>query len=158
VDRIGEPLAARVGGPSMRLAVLAARFNGWLDRLSPWQARGLALLLGGLSALALPPLHVVPVLAVTIPGLVLLIDRGRRGRAAIVTGWCFAFGYFVVGIYWVANALLAVAPLFGWLLPLAIAGAVGGLSALLAFFPALAVGAARALWMKGAARILVLAI
>ena len=34
-------------------------------------------------------------------------------------------------------------PAFGWLLPFAIAGAVGGLSALLAAFPALAVGLAR---------------
>ena len=142
----------------MRVTILAARLNAWLDRLSPWRARGLALLLGGLSALALPPVYAVPILALTIPGLVLLIDRAPGVRAAIATGWCFAFGYFVAGIYWVANALLAVAPLFGWLLPLAIAAAVGGLSAFLAVFPALAVGTARALWVRGAARVLVLAI
>jgi len=158
VDRADESFAARVGGLAMRVTILAARLNAWLDRLSPWRARGLALLLGGLSALALPPVYAVPILALTIPGLVLLIDRAPRVRAAIATGWCFAFGYFVAGIYWVANALLAVAPLFGWLLPLAIAAAVGGLSAFLAVFPALAVGAARALWVRGAARVLILAI
>jgi len=158
-DRIDASLAAaRVGGPAMRLTLLAARLDAWLDGLSPWRARGLALLLGALAALALPPVYALPILLVSISGLVLLIDRTPHWRAAIVTGWCFAFGYFVAGIYWIANALLAVAPLFGWLLPLAIAGAVGGLSAFLAVFPALAIGTARVLWPKGPARIVVLAI
>ncbi len=86
------------------------------------------------------------------------MDRTPRPLAAIALGWFFAFGYFVAGIYWVANALLSVSAEFGWLLPFAIAGAVGGLSALLAAFPALAVGLARILWPAGPARVLVLAI
>ena len=134
------------------------RLAAWLDRQSRWRMRGLALLLGALAAGALPPVYAVPVLAVSFSGLVLLVDRTPRPLAAVALGWCFGFGYFVAGIYWVANALLSVASTFGWLLPFAIVGAVGGLSALLAVFPAGAVGLARVLWPAGPARILALAL
>ena len=137
---------------------MAKRLGAWLDRQSPWRMRAMAFLLGALGAAALPPVYAVPVLIVSFSGLVLLVDRTPRLHAAIALGWFFAFGYFVAGIYWVANALLSVSSAFGWLLPFAIAGAVGGLSALLAVFPALAVGLARVLWPAGPARVLVLAI
>jgi len=148
----------RTGGGTQYAAVIAVCVGAWLDRLSPWRARGIALLLGALAALALPPIYAVPVLAVSFSGLLLMVDRTPRFVAAVGLGWCFAFGYFVVGLYWVANALVAVSATFGWLLPFAIAGAVGGLSALLAAFPALAIGLARVLWPGGPARALVLAI
>jgi apolipoprotein N-acyltransferase len=150
--------APRAGGIQQRISVVATCVRAWLDRLTPWRARAWALLLGALASLALPPIHAVPVLIASFSGLVLLMDRTPRFISAVGLGWCFAFGYFVVGIYWVANALLAVPAAFGWLLPFAIAGAVGGLSALLAAFPALAVGAARIVWPAGPARLLVLAI
>jgi apolipoprotein N-acyltransferase len=137
---------------------MARRLGAWLDRQPPWRARAIAFLLGALGAAALPPVYAVPVLIVSFSGLALLVDRTPRPLAAIALGWFFAFGYFVAGIYWVANALLSVSSAFGWLLPFAIAGAVGGLSALLAAFPALAIGLARILWPAGPARILVLAI
>ncbi len=150
--------AMRTGGGAQYVAVLAVCVRAWLDRLSPWRARGTALLLGALAALAMPPIYAVPVLIISFSGLLLLVDRAPRFAAAVGLGWCFAFGYFVVGLYWVANALLAVSASFGWLLPFAVAGAVGGLSALLAAFPALAIGVARILWPHGPSRILVLAI
>jgi len=134
------------------------RLTAWLDRQSRWRMRGLAFLLGALAAAALPPVYAVPVLAISFSGLVLMMDRTPRPLAAVALGWCFAFGYFVAGIYWVANALLSVAATFGWVLPFAIVGAVGGLSALLAVFPAGAVGLARVLWPAGPARVLVLAL
>jgi apolipoprotein N-acyltransferase len=150
--------AMRAGAAAPGLSVMARRLGAWLDRQSPWRVRAMAFLLGTLGAAALPPVYAVPVLVVSFSGLVLLVDRTPRTLAAIALGWFFAFGYFVAGIYWVANALLSVSSAFGWLLPFAIAGAVGGLSALLAVFPALAVGLARVLWPAGLARILVLAI
>lgn len=114
--------------------------------------------IGALAAAALPPVYLLPVLAVSFGGLVLLIDRTARWTDAVVLGWCFGFGYSVAGVYWVAHALLSVSSAFGWLLPFAIAGAVGGLSALLGCFTAIAVGMSRAFWPGGPARILVLAI
>jgi apolipoprotein N-acyltransferase len=148
----------RAGGTRQRIAVMAACVRAWLDRLSPGRAWGLAFVLGALASLALPPIHAVPVLVASFSGLVLLMDRTYRFMSAVGLGWCFAFGYFVAGIYWVANALLAVPAAFGWLLPFAMAGAVGGLSALLAAFPALAVGVARMVWPAGPARLLVVAV
>jgi apolipoprotein N-acyltransferase len=148
----------RAGGTGQRISVMATGVRAWLDRLTPWRARGLAFLLGAFASLTLPPIHAVPVLIVSFSALVLLMDRTPRFISAVGLGWCFSFGYFVAGIYWVANALLAVPAAFGWLLPFAIAGAVGGLSALLAAFPALAIGVARVVWPAGPARLLVLAI
>ncbi len=150
--------AMRAGAAAPRLSVVFGRLGAWLDRQSPWRLRGMALLLGALGAAALPPVYALPVLIASFSGLVLLADRTPRPLAAIALGWCFGLGYFVAGIYWVANALLSVSAAFGWLLPIAITGAVGGLSALLAAFPALAVGLARILWPSGPARILVLGI
>ena len=148
----------RAGAAAPGLSAVSGRFGAWLDRQSPWRMRAMAFLLGALGAAALPPVYAVPVLIVSFSGLLLLVDRAPRPLAAIALGWCFAFGYFVAGIYWVANALLSVSSAFGWLLPFAIAGAVGGLSALLAAFPALAIGLSRILWPAGPARVLVLAI
>jgi apolipoprotein N-acyltransferase len=151
-------VAMRAGAAAPGSSVTARRLGAWLDRQSPWRARAIAFLLGALGAAALPPVYAVPVLIVSFSGLVLLVDRTPRPLAAIALGWFFAFGYLVAGIYWVANALLSVSSAFGWLLPFAIAGAVGGLSALLAAFPAFAIGVARILWPAGPARVLVLAI
>jgi apolipoprotein N-acyltransferase len=145
---------AAAPGSSAKFRSLGA----WLNRQSPWRLRGIALLLGALGAAALPPVYALPVLILSFSGLALLVDRTPRPLAAIALGWFFAWGYFVAGIYWVANALLSVSSAFGWLLPFAIVGAVGGLSALLAAFPALAVGLARMLWPAGPARVLVLAV
>src|SRR5262245_29544565 len=63
--------ALRVGRSGFRARVLVARVQAWLDRLSPWRARGYALLLGALAALALPPIYAVPVLLISFSGLVL---------------------------------------------------------------------------------------
>ena len=148
----------RAGAAAPRMSVRGSRLGAWLDRQSRWRLRGMALLLGALGAAALPPVYALPVLIVSFSGLILLVDRTPQPLGAIGLGWCFGFGYFVAGIYWVANALLAVSSTFGLLLPFAITVAVGGLSALLAVFPALAVGLARILWPAGPARVLVLAI
>jgi apolipoprotein N-acyltransferase len=55
-----------------------------------------------------------------------------------VAGWWFGFGHFVIGLYWVGEALLVDPAKFGWMIPFA----VFGLSAGLALFPALAVALA----------------
>lgn len=140
-----------------RLSLLD-RITGWIDRQTLPRSCVLSFFIGALAAAALPPVYALPVLLVSFGGLVLLIDAARGWRRATVIGWCFAFGYFVAGTYWVANALIAVSSNFGWVLPFAIAGAVCGLSALLSCFPALAVGASRAVWPVGPARVLVLAV
>ncbi len=124
-----------------------------------WRRWLIAFAAGSLSALAMAPFNAWPILFLTFPVLVWLIDGAAAGRwggvmVAAVTGWWFGFGYFVVGLYWIGYAFLVDAPTFGWLLPFAVIG----LPAVLGFYTALAAGLARMLWTRGATRILALAV
>lgn len=111
---------------SGRLAALAARVSG----LTGWRRRGLGLGLGLVSALALPPLGLLPVLLLTLPGLVWLLDGSRDRRGAFGAGFWFGTGWFMAGLYWISIALLIEPWKTGWMVPFA----VFGLSALLGAF------------------------
>jgi apolipoprotein N-acyltransferase len=124
-----------------------------------WRRLLVAFLAGASTALALPPMNVWPMPFVTFPVLVWLIDGSPGGRfgavtAAAAAGWWFGFGYFLAGLYWVGNAFLVDAKTFGWLLPFAVIALPAGL----AFFMAFGVALARLIWIRGAARVLALAI
>ena len=119
-----------------------------------WRRRLIAFALGAVSALAMAPFDAWPVLFLTFPALVWLIDGTGVGRfggvtAAAATGWWFGFGYFLAGLYWIGYAFLVDAPTFGWLLPVAVIG----LPAVAAIYMAFGVALARMLWMRGAMRI-----
>ena len=123
-----------------------------------WQRVAIACGAGALSALALAPFNAWPIMFLTLPVLVWLIDGSAAGRlggivAAAGAGWWFGFGYFLAGLYWVGYAFLVDAKTFGWLLPIAVAGLPAGL----ALFTAAGAALARALWARGATRILALA-
>ncbi len=124
-----------------------------------WRRWLIAFAAGALAALAMAPFNFWPILFLTFPTLVWLIDgtgtgygRGIRSSAAI--GWWFGFGYFLAGLYWVGYAFLVDAPTFGWLLPIAVLGLPAGLAIFTAFGTALA----RLLWTRGATRILALGV
>jgi apolipoprotein N-acyltransferase len=124
-----------------------------------WRRRLIAFAAGAVSALAMAPFDAWPVLFLTFPTLVWLMDGvGDRGWSGVVAaaaiGWWFGFGYFVAGLYWIGYAFLVDAPTFGWLLPFAVIG----LPAVLAIYTALATALARILWTRGALRILALGI
>jgi apolipoprotein N-acyltransferase len=110
--------------------------------------------LGAALALALPPLYALPLVALAFTGLRWLLD-GARGRvSAFLTGWWFGFGYFIAGLYWIANALLTDAARWGWLVPIAVPGIAAGL----AFFAAAATLAAHLLCRRGPGRVVALAV
>jgi apolipoprotein N-acyltransferase len=135
------------------LSAMAHGIGAWLGGLTRWRRRGVLVVMGALAALALPPVHAVPLLFIAFPVLVWLIDRAPGPRAAFAAGWWFGFGHFVVGIYWITHSLLTEPEKFAWMIPFA----VGGLGGVLAVFPALAAVAAR-LVGGGVARIVTLAI
>ena len=108
--------------------------------------------LGLLSAAALPPLHVVPVLLICVPGLLRLIGTRDGWRGAAKLGFWFGFGHHLLGLYWITEAILVEAGTFWWLVPIA----VPALSAVLAVFIAAPCAVAR-LAPAGLARVLVLA-
>ncbi len=83
----------------------------WLAARRPWQRMGLAFLLGALATAAFAPLYAIPVLLVSFPGLILLLEATPSKKGAFWVGWFFGFGHFLTGFYWVANALaIAGAP------------------------------------------------
>lgn len=127
-----------------------------------WQRRFLAVLCGALTALALPPFGWSPVLLLTFPCFVWLLDgalevdgqeNGTRFRTGFFLGWLFGFGYFLAGLWWIGAAFLVEADRFAWLLPFAVLAMPAGL----AFFTALGVALAALLWSDQFRRILLLA-
>jgi apolipoprotein N-acyltransferase len=124
-----------------------------------WRRWAIAFATGAFSVLALPPFGLWPVLFLTFPVLVWLLDGAAAGRfggvlAAAAAGWWFGFGYFLAGLYWVGHAFLVDAEIFGWLLPFAVTALPAGL----ALFTAAGTALARLLWTRGPIRILSLAI
>ena len=123
-----------------------------------WKRALIALVAGALSSLAMAPFNAWPVLFLTFPVAVWLIDGAGAGRAqglpaAALTGFWFGLGYFVPGLYWIGNAFLVEADTFGWLLPFAVLG----LPAYLALFTAFGFALARLVWTKGGSRVIALA-
>jgi apolipoprotein N-acyltransferase len=135
-------------------AAFVYRLAGRLAELTGFRRYGLASLLGALAAAALPPVDLVPLLVGAFTGLLWLADGNRTTRGAFVLGWCFGFGYFLAGLYWIAIALLVDAARFWWLLPFAAAG----LPAFFAIYSGLALAAVHLARRRGAARILVFAL
>jgi apolipoprotein N-acyltransferase len=124
-----------------------------------WKRGTIALAAGALSSLAVAPFNAWPVLFLTFPVAVWLIDGAAAGRlrgvpAAAMTGFWFGLGYFVPGLYWIGYAFLVDAATFAWLMPFAVLG----LPAYLALFTALGFALARLLWTRDASRVLALAI
>ncbi len=124
-----------------------------------WKRATIALTAGALSSLAMAPFNAWPVLFLTFPVAVWLIDGAAAGRlrgvpAAAMTGFWFGLGYFVPGLYWIGYAFLVDASSFAWLLPFAVLG----LPAYLALFTAFGFALARLLWTRDASRVLALAI
>jgi len=123
-----------------------------------WKRAAIALAAGALSALAMAPFNAWPVLFISFPVLVWLIDGAGAGRyrgvpAAALTGFWFGLGYFVPGLYWIGYAFLVDADTFAWLMPFAVLG----LPAYLALFPAVGCALARLIWSRDASRVLALA-
>lgn len=111
-----------------------------------------------MSVLAMAPFFLWPVLFVTLPVLVWLIDEAGGGKrplhGAFTAGWYFGFGYFFAGLFWIGEAFLVEAEIFAWLLPFAITIMPAGL----ALFYGAAAAVARAWWPAGVPRLLVLAV
>ena len=131
-----------------------------LSRLGAWQRRGAAVLAGAASVLAMAPFFLWPVLFLTLPTLVVLIDAAiagapRRPAAhAAAIAWCFAFGYFLAGLFWIGEAFLVEAEKFAVLLPFAVLAMPAGL----ALFWAGAAAVAAAFWRPGLFRVVLLAV
>jgi len=95
----------------------------WLAARVAWQKWILILLAGGGVTLALPPINAVPVLWLSFPLIILMLDQAERLRTVIWLGWLFGAGHMLTGLYWVGNALeiAGAPPQLAVLLPLSMA-------------------------------------
>jgi len=107
--------------------------------LKGWRAHALAAALGVLAAGALPPLNLVPLLFLAIPGLLFLVGHAPNWRGAATRGLVFGLFHHMAGLYWVTNAILVMAAEFWWAVPIA----VPLLSLVMAVFIAIPCGLAR---------------
>lgn len=111
------------------------RSAAWLRQLSPRQRYAAAIISGGVATLSLPPVNFLPALILTVTAFVWLLEGiADRRRACFALGWCFGFGYFILGLYWIGNALLVFGERHAWMLPFSAIG----LPALLALFTGVA--------------------
>ena len=123
-----------------------------------WKRAAIAFAAGALSTFAMAPFNAWPVLFLTFPVMVWLIDGAGAGKwrglpAAAWSGWWFGLGYFIIGLYWIGYAFLVDADTFAWLMPFAVLG----LPAYLALFTAFGFALARLMWTRDATRVLALA-
>ena len=139
--------------------------SGHIFEMRGFRRLALAFSAGAASVLALAPFHLWPVLFITLPVLVLLIDgivsqhsaplsRKPLLKSAAGLGWAFGFGYFLFGLYWIGKAFLVEAGIYILLMPVAMTLMPAGL----ALFYALAIALAAIFWRPGASRIIVLAL
>lgn len=105
-------------------AHLIARAANTLKSLQGWRRNVAIFALGAVSTLAFAPFFAWPILFATFPALVWLADGAAAGprpiRATAIAWWWFGFGYFFTGLFWIGEAFLVEAEIFGWLLPFAI--------------------------------------
>ena len=101
-----------------------------------------AFLAGAVSALAFEPVGFWPLMLIAIALVCEWVDRTQSLRRALLIGWMFGLGQFVVGLNWIATSFTYQSNMPAWLGWIAVVL----LSLYLAVYPALAVGVA---WRLG---------
>nr|WP_221235042.1 apolipoprotein N-acyltransferase [Sphingopyxis panaciterrulae] len=77
--------------------------------------KGLALLLGLVSATGFAPLGLWPLTLLAFAAWMMLVARAPRGRRALGIGWAFGVGHFTLGLNWIATAFTYQAAMPAWL-------------------------------------------
>jgi apolipoprotein N-acyltransferase len=116
---------------------------------------------GVLAAASMQPLLFWPVLLVSIPVLIWLLDGIAAERSALakrilrafLTGWSFGFGYFLASLYWIGQAFLVDAATYAWMMPLAVAALPAGM----ALYWGVAASLAISVWTPGLRRLFLFA-
>lgn len=111
-----EGVARRLSTPGRWRDALTRRLAG----PGFWRALATAFGLGAATALALPPVHLVPVLLITLPGLFIMVTAAPSARRAAWIGLAWGWGFHVAGLHWLTNAILTEVERFWWLVPIAV--------------------------------------
>ena len=81
-----------------------------------------SVLSGAAGALAMPGYGFWPLLCLSLSCLYIIIYCESSKTRAFFSGWAFGFGYHLVGLSWIGNALLIEGNPFRWAYPLALTG------------------------------------
>jgi len=84
------------------------------------RALALAFALGAITALALPPVHLLPVLLLTLPAFFIMATEAPSARRAAWIGLAWGWGFHVAGLHWLTNAILTEVERYWWLVPIAV--------------------------------------
>jgi apolipoprotein N-acyltransferase len=103
-----------------------------------WWPSAAALVIGALSALSFAPANIWPLMFFSFAVLFGLLQRTETLKQALLIGWLFGLGQFVVGLNWIATAFTYQAAMPAWLGWVAVVL----LSLYLAVYPMLATGVA----------------
>ncbi len=77
--------------------------------------------LGSISASAFAPLYFFPLAIIAFSGWFLISNSCQNNnKKSFFIGWCFGFGQFVFGLYWICISLFVDILQFFWLLPFAL--------------------------------------
>ncbi|WP_017931233.1 apolipoprotein N-acyltransferase [Robiginitomaculum antarcticum] len=103
-------------------------FQGALTRWQTARGRGpffLLILLGAISVLGHAPFFIAPAFILSFALFWIRIDAvsrwdDRPKRAVFWSGWAFAFGYFLAGLYWIGSAFLVRGGVYVWIMPLCV--------------------------------------
>jgi apolipoprotein N-acyltransferase len=144
---MGTPAISTRADPVGAVRKRISEFAGWRRALACFAA-------GSLSVLSFAPVFFFPVLFVTLPVLVWMVDTSPSARSAFSAGWWFGFGYFFFNLFWIGEAFLVEAEKFAVLLPFAVTMLPAGL----ALFWGTAAAAAKRYWHPGLSRVFALAV
>jgi apolipoprotein N-acyltransferase len=148
----------RVPGPEYPHMTALARN---IAILCGWRRLLAAFGFGALAAASMQPLLLWPVLLISLPVLIWLLDgiagersaRSTTALRAFLAGWSFGFGYFLASLYWIGAAFLVDAETYAWMMPVAVAALPAGM----ALYWGAATALAALFWAPGLRRVFLLA-
>ncbi|WP_319533279.1 apolipoprotein N-acyltransferase [uncultured Cohaesibacter sp.] len=132
-------------------------FVSTLLLMDGWRRLAVAFIAGILASFAQFPFGWFPLLWLSVPVLVWLLDSASLGQSVrqaafsmARVGWMFGFGFFLCTFYWLGAAFLVEADKYAWAMPLAVVVLPAGL----ALFWGLATGLSAYVWSASPHRIL----
>src|SRR3989338_8499977 len=94
----------------------------------------ISFLLGSLCVLAFAPFDLFIAAIISFSYFYLILEKSTNNKQSFYLGFCYGYGYFLCGIYWIAISLLVDAQKFAWLIPFALTLIPGALALYVAFF------------------------
>lgn len=89
---------------------------------------------GAFAALAFAPVNFFIAAIISFSIFFLLLEEEQNQKKIFWLGFCFGFGHFLAGTYWIAASLLVDAKQFAWLIPFALTLIPALLAAYVALF------------------------